>query len=522
MTVENSPPPTLEKVRERLRSQGYLDAGLERAIFTAPRASGAIVPTVVSGATALATASAAAVASRGAAAPSAGVFLLFAALFAVELLPAAAAGAALYLVSRALRAPERPNRTAALAGASAAALVFGFYAVGVRRLPPGGRGHPVLALIPVCITAFYFARAARATSLSLTLRRQVALPDRPAFRRGSVLALILVLAVSSMSAWKGSRDARFPNMTVAPRRIPLLVVGLDGVAPESLALLAPGAPSVSWSRRPGPPPEVWSTIATGVSPSRHGVAAFERASLFGTIAVRPPFFTGWVFRGPLRWAGVAGRLPVSGAERRAYAFWEVASRCGIATSAVNWWASEALPGAEVVDNAEIAARARSGAEVDAYAVARLREARLRVRPLLSAIYLPGADIDREGLSGAARRFVQEEMQKAKAGEESLWLIADAGRAGSEGAAVFLDSAAAGSARLPARAEDLAPTILARLGIPAARDLEGAPLAGLFAAGALEERRVPGYGNRVSREPAAEESASGREYLQKLKSLGYLN
>lgn len=522
MSAENAPSPTLEKVRERLRSQGYLDAGLERSIFTAPRASGAIAPTVVSGAVALATASAAAVASRGAAAPTAGVFLLFAALLAVELLPAAAAGAALYLLSRAVRAPERPNRTAALAGAAAAALVFGFYAIGVRRLPPGGRGHPVLALIPVCITAFYFARAARATSLSLTLRRHVSLPDRPAFRRGSVIALILALAASSMSAWRGSRNAGFPNVTVSPRRIPLVVVGLDGVAPQSLALLAPGAPSVSWRRRTGPPPEIWSTIATGVSPSKHGVAAFERASLFGTTAVRPPFFTGWAFRGPLRWAGVAGRLPVSGAERRAYAFWEVASRCGIATSAVNWWASEKVAGAEVVDNSEIAARSRSGAEVDEYAVVRLREARLRVRPLLSAIYLPGADIDREGLSDTARQFVQEELQRAKAGEESLWLIADAGRAGDEGAAVFVDSAATVSSRTPARAEDLAPTILARLGIPPARDLEGSPLAALFAAGALEERRVPTFGTRTSREPAAEESASGREYLRKLKSLGYLN
>jgi hypothetical protein len=191
-------------------------------------------------------------------------------------------------------------------------------------------------------------------------------------------------------------------------------------------------------------------------------------------------------------------------------------------AAVNWWASEKAAGAEVVDNSEIAARARSGAEVDEYAVARLREAQLRVRPLLSAIYLPGADIDREGLSASARRFVQEEMQRAKAGEESLWLVADAGRAGEEGAAAFVDSAATGSSRTPARAEDLAPTILARLGIPPALDLDGSPLAGLFAAGALEERRIPTFGTRISREPAAAESASGREYLRKLKSLGYLN
>ena len=521
MTGGNVPPPTLEEVRERLRSQGYLDSGIERAIFTAPRASGAILPTVVSGAAALATASAAAVASRGAAAPPAGVFLLLLALFAVELPLAAAAGAALYVLSRALRAPEHPNRTAALAAALAAALVFVFYAVGVRRLPSGGRGHPALALIPVCITAFYFARAARATSLSLTLRRHVSLPDRPAFRRGSVIALIVVLAASSISAWKERRDARFPNLTVSPRRTPLVVVGLDGVAPQSLALLAPGAPSAAWKRRPGPPPEIWSTIATGVSPARHGVAAFERASLFGAIALRPPSFTAWAFRGPLRWAGAAGRLPVSGAERRAYAFWEIASRAGIATAAVNWWASERIAGAEIVDNSEIAASARTGAEDDERAIARFREARLRSAPLLAAIYLPGADIDRGELSSGARQFVEEEMRKAKAGEENLWLVADAGRSGNEGAAAFVDSEAAERPASAARPEDLAPTILTRLGIPSARDLEGSPLTALFAPGALERREVPTFGSRNSREPVAD-SASGREYLQKLKSLGYLN
>src|SRR6185369_10608493 len=55
--VVSSPPPSLDEVRARLRSQGYLDAGIERAIFTAPRASGAILPSAVTGAVACAAAS---------------------------------------------------------------------------------------------------------------------------------------------------------------------------------------------------------------------------------------------------------------------------------------------------------------------------------------------------------------------------------------------------------------------------------------------------------------------------------
>ena len=522
MKVEETPA-TIEDVRERLRSQGYLDAGMERAIFTAPRASGAIVPSVIAGAVALATASSAAVASRGAATPAAGVLVLFAVLFAFDLALAAGAGAALYGLSRVLRAPEHPKRPAVAAAAVAAGLTFLFYWAGIRRLPAASRAHPVLALIPVCITAFYFARAVRATALSLTLRRHVPLPDRPGFRRGSAAALVLLLAAFSISGWRGSPPARFPDIavSVSPSRKPLVVVGLDGVAPQTLALLGQGEPSVSWRRAAGPPPEVWSTIATGVSPGRHGVAAFERASLFGAFAVRPPYFTAWMFRGPLRWIGAAGRLPVSGAERRAYAFWEVASRVGVSTAVVNWWASERVPGAEVVENAEVAARAHSGAEDDELAAASFRDIRQANHPALAVVYLPGADIDGGGVSASARRLIEEEIERERAGEESLWLVADSGRSGDAAGAVFFDTDALNHPAPGTKAEDIAPTILARLGIPAASDLDGAPLAADFRPDALERRRVATYGPRSSREPVALNSPSGREYLEKLKSLGYL-
>jgi hypothetical protein len=72
-----------------------------------------------------------------------------------------------------------------------------------------------------------------------------------------------------------------------------------------------------------------------------------------------------------------------------------------------------------------------------------------------------------------------------------------------------------------RAEDVAPSILARAGIPAAADLPGRPLAALFAAGTLEPTTVATYGSRVAL-PGARPSVTDREYLQKLKSLGYLN
>ena len=72
-----------------------------------------------------------------------------------------------------------------------------------------------------------------------------------------------------------------------------------------------------------------------------------------------------------------------------------------------------------------------------------------------------------------------------------------------------------------RPEDVAPSILARAGLPLAADLPGNPVAALFAPGALESTTVPTYGTRTT--PAAPRSAiTDREYLEKLKSLGYLN
>jgi hypothetical protein len=512
-------PPPIDEVRARLRAQGYLEAGIERAIFNAPKTSGAILPSAAAGLVACAVASAAALSARGAVAPPGGVFLAAAALLAAEVPLAFAAAAAALVAARFRRAPAHPARSALLAAAAAAVLVFGLFTAGVRSLPAAPGAHPALALAAVAVAAFYFARAARATSLSLALRRHVPLPERLSGRRGAAAALALLLAAVSLWASRREEPAGFPALTISPRPTALVVVGLDGVSPETLALLAPDAPLARWRREAAPPPEIWTTIATGVPPSRHGVAAFERISLFGRAALTPPAGTGWIFRGPLRWAGASGRIPVSGAERRAWAFWELASRAGIPTVAVNWWASEGMPGATIVENREIALRASGGAEDDAAAIAAFRRAEAAVRPRLAAIYLPGADIDGGPVSRAAREFVAERIAAARATGGAVWLVADAGRSGSAGGWALVDPAAVRSVS-GVRPEDVGATAIARLGIPSARDLAGAPRGEMFLAGSLEAGTVPTYGER--RPPAvARPTETGREYLEKLKSLGYL-
>ncbi|HET7453777.1 MAG TPA: hypothetical protein VFL12_13605, partial [Thermoanaerobaculia bacterium] len=108
---------------------------------------------------------------------------------------------------------------------------------------------------------------------------------------------------------------------------------------------------------------------------------------------------------------------------------------------------------------------------------------------------------------------------ARGRNEALWVVADAGRSGSSGGWALVDPEVR-RASSAARAEDVAPTAVTRLGIPAARDLAGAPLASLFAPGALEPSFVASYGERRAAE-GTRPTETGREYLEKLKSLGYL-
>jgi hypothetical protein len=85
--------------------------------------------------------------------------------------------------------------------------------------------------------------------------------------------------------------------------------------------------------------------------------------------------------------------------------------------------------------------------------------------------------------------------------------------------VVFDRVAPRNVRL--RPEDVAPSLLARAGIPPARDLPGRPAAALFAPGTVETVTVASYGDRVAPGPARART-SDRDYLEKLKSLGYID
>jgi hypothetical protein len=294
-----------------------------------------------------------------------------------------------------------------------------------------------------------------------------------------------------------------------------------------LELLARGATGW-WPAERLSPPEIWTTIATGVSSRRHGVRSLARVRPKGSPqALRPPFGTSWYLRrlGPA--LGLVSNAPVSSGDRRALAFWEVAASAGIPSLSVGWWAAGPWPGATVIENRAIFARARDGVDADRIAWLLFAEGVAKGYGV-STVYLPGCDIAR-GDPGArltaveaVRAWLADWVARAARGEAVFVLIAADSHARSRealGRMVVFDKGGA-PRTVQIRPVDAAPSLLARAGVPPARDLEGRPVPTLFAPGSLETVMVATYGARIAPAPAAA-PASDREYLEKLRSLGYL-
>ena len=146
------------------------------------------------------------------------------------------------------------------------------------------------------------------------------------------------------------------------------------------------------------------------------------------------------------------------------------------------------------------------------------------------VYLPGLDILREDPTPTrrsdallqVRRYLEEEVSRAVAGQQALVILA----AESHAAPFSLGRMVVFDGRLTVKTiricpEDVGPSTLARAGLPVAEDLPGHPVAALFPPGALETTTVPTYGTRMIAAPPRS-ALTDREYLEKLKSLGYLN
>ncbi len=526
--------PTLEEARTRLKELGYLDVGVSRLLFRPlfEGRIGAFLPAVVLGAFAAALAAVAAVEASepGFGSLLAAVAALSLHVFVADLLPLALSALLLgWLADRS----RRPGIAATVAGLGAACAVFGLWIAGTYGLARELSVRSLLWGIPVTVAALVLAAAVRLGFLARAFARSGSLPvraRRPVFAAASAAGLLVAILLFSARREVPAADAPQPS----PRQIPIVVLAVDGLdldgpgKPARVAELVGGGATGWWPAERLSPPEIWTDLASGSPAGRVGVRSLARVRpILSPLALRPPFGTSWYLRrvGPkLR---LVSNAPVSGADRRRLDFWEVSASAGIPSLSIGWWAAAPWPGATVVENRAIFGRARDGVDADRVAIG-LFEGEARKGYGLLTVYLPACDITRNepaarlAAVAALETLLEEWVLRAARGECVLVVLAVDSHPGSSSAlgrmVVFDANLAHRTVRI--RPEDAAPSILARAGVPAAGDLGGKPVTALFAPDSLETATVATYGARVV-PMAAAAPESDRDYLEKLKSLGYL-
>jgi hypothetical protein len=418
-------------------------------------------------------------------------------------------------------------------------------------------------------------------------------------RRRLGLVVLTVAALLTLPAVVSARRVVPPPPGSLPTRAGerVLLLGVDGVLPEEVDyLLALGdLPALGRLAREGgrvlryerkadePPASFWTAVATGIPGPDHGVVSLDS---FLPLGLRTPLAR----NGPLRayWSrievplGLAEYRPVLANRRRAFTFWELASRGGDPALAVNWWATfpvEPVPGLVVSHGAyqllkegargtvapeaagpEIAALARAvdsevpeprlAAALPPEGAASVLERALRPdafyreafrrnvgregrAPKAAALYLPGLDIAATGWTGgdvALADLVRGELVAADQllatsleGFGTVAVVLDPGRRrpGGEGRIVFWRRSGCGAAAQPG-------------GKPPRVTPEAVAAGLLRALGLPQSAELPapppgcrwaappvvlaGYGEPRRAQPPG---LGSREYLESLRSLGYL-
>ncbi|MGE5346428.1 MAG: hypothetical protein ACM3JH_10770, partial [Acidithiobacillales bacterium] len=174
--------------------------------------------------------------------------------------------------------------------------------------------------------------------------------------------------------------------------------------------------------------------------------------------------------------------------------------------------------------------------LDDFALRSFRDALAREAPRLSLLYLPGLDILGASLSDPARsaadrvglaEAVKAEARKIRAflddpdwqnGMDLVVVLFDGGRGESGGLVRLSGPLALPRAAATIAPADVAPTVLAVLGVPASREAEGRVCAGILRPGAATTATVASWGIRPRGEVPA---IDPKEYVENLKSLGYL-
>jgi Type I phosphodiesterase / nucleotide pyrophosphatase len=412
MTSHQSDDPRVDELRQRLRSLGYLDAGVDRFVLGPARATRR--PSVIAFLASLRVGVIAALLLGPAAALG-----LSARLPGLVTGPRDAVVVAIYLSGF--------FGAAMTAAAIAASLLVWWvsrqsgagYARGGRWLARGA-GGVVTLLCLIYLTLWWqtviaglgwsapiwtISALVVAVAMSLLLGHAVAVASSAVLlaadsttesdgRRGTVSSwrgtvasgAIAFAGAALLLTWSAESSGRAPArepLTVVPTGLRLRVIAIDGFDARIFDSLSAsgrlpgltaslGGARVQLEARPGDagdPARVWTTVATGQPPDVHGVQSLETrrlAGVHGSVAIAQPSPLGRAIRGATDLVRLTRPAIASGSERRAKTFWEVAAEAGLRTVVVNWWATWPVASdAGVVLTDRVTLRLERGGRLDA-------------------------------------------------------------------------------------------------------------------------------------------------------------
>jgi hypothetical protein len=374
--------PRVDDLRQRLRSLGYLDAGVDRFVLGPARGThgpGALavrasVRVGLLGGVLLGPAAAIGLGARlpgliGGVRDAIVIALYLGLLFflAVTLASFAISIVAWLFVAWRRRSGERSSaRASRVAGLLLTAATLVYLTFWWRNANAGfGWSAPVwtaFALLVAVAISLLLGHAQRITTLAVLAAASPAAP-LPAITnrswRGVLAGGILAFAGAAMLllATAGSDAAPVverPPLAVVGSMAPLRLIALDGFdratyerLKESLPNLTAAFGGLQAALQPqdtSDPARAWTTIATGMKPEAHGVHALETrrvAGLRGALTARGD---------RLRAIATATDLlrltrpsVTSASDRKAKTVWEVAEDAGLRTAVINWWATWPAP-----------------------------------------------------------------------------------------------------------------------------------------------------------------------------------
>jgi hypothetical protein len=400
---------SVDELRQRLRSLGYLDAGVDRFVLGAARETRrppaiALYSSLRIGVLAallLGPAAAVGLAGRLPGLVTGPVDAMVVAAYLGVLFGGAVAIAALaasLVVWLALRGRQgtisgRTRSWAVAAGASVTMLCLAYLTLWWQTANAGlGWSSPWWTLFALAVAvaislllghAVVVAALAVAVAGAGTASAAYGVPAatwRVSLGAGAAAfvgaALLLVLTAPESSA-----RPEPPPLTVVSSGLRLRIVAIDGVDSAVFDELAAAGQVPALARAfaharaalagdaDGDPARTWTTVATGQPADLHGVRGIEIRSVAG-LRGRLRLEGASRLAGTLRAATDLLRLTrpaiVSGHDRREKTFWEVAAGAGLRTAVINWWATwpaGTSEGTVLTDRATL--RLERGGELDA-------------------------------------------------------------------------------------------------------------------------------------------------------------